>query len=472
MRFRLSALVFAGVSFLAFPLSAKEKPNVVLIISDDQSWTDYGFMGHELLETPHLDELAARSAVFRRGYVPTALCRPSLATLATGRYAHEHGITGNDPSPALTGGDQDDPDYSRLRAELIAVTAAPDAPGLIGAGATLQRGDRGARVDALRARLHELGLLSDPGRPGDAFDAALESALMRFQARRNLAADGRAGAVTVRELDAGADRRVDQLRANLERWRWLPADLGERHIRVNIADYRLEAWSNGRVERVHETQIGKTYASTPVFSEAMSIVEINPWWLTPGGLGSRWVSTFRRNPGYAYSQGYHLVDLDTGERVNAYTVDWTGRRFRVIQEPGPTNAMGEVKFLFPNRHNVYIHDTPHRDVFALSRRDDSAGCVRVRDPRALAVWVLGGEGWSAADVREAFEAERTVRVRLQNEIPVHILYFTAVTDRLGRVRFVHDVYGRDQRLIDALDGRMPPPPPAAPAREETGAGAL
>lgn len=364
------------------------------------------------------------------------------------------------------------PDYQALRAELIAVTAAPDAPGLIGAGATLQRGDRGARVDALRARLHELGLLSDPGRPGDAFDAALESALMRFQARRNLAADGRAGAVTVRELDAGADRRVDQLRANLERWRWLPADLGERHIRVNIADYRLEAWSNGRVERVHETQIGKTYASTPVFSEAMSIVEINPWWLTPGGLGSRWVSTFRRNPGYAYSQGYHLVDLDTGERVNAYTVDWTGRRFRVIQEPGPTNAMGEVKFLFPNRHNVYIHDTPHRDVFALSRRDDSAGCVRVRDPRALAVWVLGGEGWSAADVREAFEAERTVRVRLQNEIPVHILYFTAVTDRLGRVRFVHDVYGRDQRLIDALDGRMPPPPPAAPAREETGAGAL
>ncbi|MEQ8403933.1 MAG: L,D-transpeptidase family protein [Oceanicaulis sp.] len=358
------------------------------------------------------------------------------------------------------------PDYQALRSALIALGAAPQAPGLIGRGRALSRGDRGARVDALRARLHELGLIADPGRPGAAFDAAMESALMRFQARRNLAADGRAGPATIAELDAGADRRIAQLRANLERWRWLPADLGDRHIRVNIADYRLEAWSGGRVERVHETQIGKTYASTPVFSEDMSIVEIHPWWLTPGGLGSRWVETFRRNPAFAYSEGFHLVDLDTGERVNAYTVDWTGRRFRVVQQPGPNNSMGEVKFLFPNRHNVYIHDTPHREVFALSRRDDSAGCVRVRDPRELAIWVLEGEGWSPRQVRDAFAAGQTVRVRLRNEIPVHILYFTAVTGRLGEVRFVLDVYQRDQRLIDALNGIMPA------AVDETGAGAL
>ncbi|MFW5660266.1 MAG: L,D-transpeptidase family protein, partial [Oceanicaulis sp.] len=274
------------------------------------------------------------------------------------------------------------------------------------------------------------------------------------------------GPATLAELEAGADRRIDQLRANLERWRWLPADLGARHIRVNIADYRLEAWRDGRAERVHETQIGKTYASTPVFSEDMSVVEIHPWWLTPGGLGSHWVETFRRNPDHAYAEGFHLVDLDTGARVNAYTVDWTGRRFRVVQQPGPNNSMGEVKFLFPNRHNVYIHDTPHRDVFALSRRDDSAGCVRVRDPRELAIWVLEGEGWSPARVRAAFEAGETVRVRLETEIPVHILYFTAVTGRLGEVRFVLDIYERDQRLIDALNGIMPV------LTRETGAGAL
>lgn len=348
------------------------------------------------------------------------------------------------------------PDYQALRAALIALTVAPESAGLIGPGPALAPGDRGSRVDALRSRLFELGLIADAGRAGDVFDAVLESAVMRFQARRRLTADGRAGPSTVRELDAGADRRIDQLRVNLERWRWLPAELGDRHVRVNIAGYTLEAWANGRVERVHEIQIGKTYASTPVFSEDMSIVEIHPWWLTPGGLGSRWVETFRRNPGYAYSQGYHLVDLDTGARVDAHTVDWSGRRFRVVQEPGPNNAMGEVKFLFPNRHNVYIHDTPHRDGFARSRRDDSSGCVRVRDPRELAVWVLEGEGWSAQQVRAAFAAGQTRRVNLQTDIPVHILYFTAVTDPLGEVRFVHDVYERDGRLIDALNGVEPP----------------
>ena len=350
-----------------------------------------------------------------------------------------------------------DPDYAALRAELVRrlTLPAPGAP--IAPGETLGLGDAGERVDALRARLHQLGLVSDPGHPGQAFDARLESALMRFQARRNLAADGRAGASTIDELNAGEDRRIGQLRANLERWRWLAADLGERHIRVNIADYRLEAWSGGQIERVHDAQIGARYSSTPVFSEDMSIIEINPWWLTPGGLGSRWVETFRRNPAYAYSQGYHLVDLDTGSRVDAYTVDWAGRRFRVMQQPGPNNAMGQVKFLFPNRHNVYIHDTPHRDEFANARRDESAGCVRVRDPQALAVWALEGEGWTPAQVREAFDGARTVRVRLNNEIPVHILYFTAVTDSRGAVGFVHDVYGRDQRLIDALDGARPAP---------------
>ena len=344
-----------------------------------------------------------------------------------------------------------DPDYAALRAELVRRTTLPAPTAPIPPGPTLGRGDAGARVDVLRARLFELGLLTDPGAIGAAFDLHMESALKRFQARRNLAADGRAGPETIDELNASEDRRIAQLRANLERWRWLPADLGARHVRVNIADYRLEAWSGGRRERVHDAQIGTRYASTPVFSEDMSIIEINPWWLTPGGLGSRWVETFRRNPAYAYSEGFHLVDLDTGARVDAHSVDWTGRRFRVVQEPGPTNAMGQVKFLFPNRHNVYIHDTPHRHVFTRARRDDSAGCVRVRDPQALAIWALAGEGWSPQQVRAAFEGGETVRVRLRNEIPVHILYFTAVTDRRGAVRFVHDVYARDEALIAALD---------------------
>jgi len=356
-----------------------------------------------------------------------------------------------------------DPDYAALRAELVRRVTLPAPAAPMPAGPALGPGDAGPRVDALRARLFELDLLADPGRAGQPFDARLETALMRFQASRNLAADGRAGASTIAELNAGDDWRIGQLRANLERWRWLPADLGARHIRINIADYRLEAWRDGRLERVHDAQIGTRYASTPVFSEAMSIIEINPWWFTPISLGARWVSAFRRSPGYAYSQGYHLVDLDTGDTVNAYTADWSGRRFRVVQEPGPNNAMGQVKFLFPNIHNVYIHDTPHRENFANARRDESSGCVRVRDPLALAIWALDGEGWSPQAVRAAFDGDRTVRVRLQNTIPVHIQYFTAVTGARGEVRFIHDVYGRDGPLIEALDGPAEPAQSAIPA---------
>jgi len=358
------------------------------------------------------------------------------------------------------------PDYEALRRELIRRTVSPTAPVTIPDGERLRRGDSGPRADALRARLNQLGLIDGPGSAGAAFDARMETALMRFQARHNLAADGVLGADTLAELNAGNGRRVDQLRANLERWRWLPADLGERHIRVNIADYRLEAWANGRPERVHQAQIGARWTSTPVFSEDMRIVEINPWWYTPMSLGAPWLQRFRTNPASAYANGYHLVDLDTGQRVDAYSADWNNRRYRVIQQPGPNNAMGQVKFLFPNVHNIYIHDTPHQRRFLNTQRDDSAGCVRVRDPVELAIWVLGAEGWSAADVRAAFDSGQTRRVRLQNRIPVHILYFTAVSDRIGQVRYVHDVYRRDAALIRALNGDLPPLPTAPPVPAE------
>ena len=154
----------------------------------------------------------------------------------------------------------------------------------------------------------------------------------------------------------------------------------------------------------------------------------------------------------ALANGYRLVDLDTGRQVDPYQADWANRRYRAIQLPGPNNAMGEVKFMFPNRHNVYIHDTPHRALFANSQRDESAGCVRVQDPTDLAWWVLDGEpGWDRARLDAVMATDDTTRVWLDDPIPVHILYFTAVADRFGEVRFVHDVYQRDAALIAALE---------------------
>lgn len=351
------------------------------------------------------------------------------------------------------------PDYQALRRELVYRSAVAEAPVQIAPGPAVGHGDTGARVDALRARLHQLGLLESPGRRGAVFDARLESALMRFQGRHRLAADGRLGDATRAELNASADWRAAQLKANLERWRWLTDDLGARHVRVNIADYRLESWQDGELVRAHEVMIGQQYSRTPVFSETMSYIEINPVWYAGGGLGASYMRQLRYQPATALANGYRLVDLDTGRTVDPYQADWANRRYRAIQLPGPNNAMGEVKFMFPNRHNVYIHDTPHRALFANSQRDDSAGCVRVQDPVDLAWWVLESEtGWSRSRLEAVMATDDTTRVWLDHPIPVHILYFTAVADRFGAVRFVHDVYDRDAALVAALDGDYPAGP--------------
>ena len=363
---------------------------------------------------------------------------------------------------ALDGLAPDHPDYAALRRELVARLAVRTVAPTVPAGAVLEPGDAGARVNALRARLSFEGLYHRDSQPGAVFDAALEAALMRFQTRHNLAATGVLDRATQREMGFTHADRIDQLRANLERWRWLPHALGDRHIRVNIADYRLEAWAGGRMERVHEAMIGSQYASTPVFSEDMTYIELNPIWYAPGGLSGSRLRAMRAAPGWALSQGYRLVELNTGRQVDPYTARWGEVDYRIIQRPGPNNAMGEVKFMFPNRHNVYIHDTPHRDLFANVRRADSSGCVRVQHPEALAAWVLEREDdWPLPRLRAVMAGDTTTRVYLAQPIPVHILYFTAVSDRRGAVRFIHDVYNRDAALIAALDrrsgGRSPGP---------------
>jgi murein L,D-transpeptidase YcbB/YkuD len=344
------------------------------------------------------------------------------------------------------------PDYMALRRELVRHHALLRAHTSITGGDTIEPGMSGPRVDALRARLHEEGLLARLAPPDTPFDDMLRTALIRFQARHNLATDGVAGPGTLREMNMAPRHRLDQVRANLERWRWVARDLGERHIRVNLADYRLEAWSGGEVERVHRSMIGRGYNRTPVFSEDMTFIEINPVWYTPTSLGAPWLRRFRTNPGYALASGYRLVDQSTGGVISPSQADWANGRYRVIQVPGRGNSMGEVKFMFPNIHNIYIHDTPHRALFDQVQRNESSGCVRVDEPRELAWWVLQGEeGWTREAMEEAFDNGRTRRVWLRNHIPVHILYFTAVSDRFGHVRFIHDIYNRDPALIAALD---------------------
>ncbi|KAA5804006.1 L,D-transpeptidase family protein [Alkalicaulis satelles] len=331
-------------------------------------------------------------------------------------------------------------------------------------GGVLRPGDRGARVAQMRARLAASGDLAEADAQSEdpeLFDSALEAAVRGFQRRLSLEPDGVVGARTLAQLNTTPAQRINQLRANMERWRWLPEDLGERHIRVNIADFTLEARAGGVVEQRHDVIVGRLFRRTPVFSASMTYFVLNPWWETPPSLTVRdKLPAFRNDPGSVERLGFQVIDRQ-GQLVDPSTIDWhavpaQNFPYRVRQAPGPLNALGVVKFMFPNRHNVYIHDTPTRGLFARVRRDFSSGCIRVHDPMRLADWVAAETpDFTPERMRTIVERGNETRVSLRRPVMVHILYLTAVSDAEAGVRFVDDLYERDGGLIAALDAAAP-----------------
>ncbi|MEC9344799.1 MAG: L,D-transpeptidase family protein [Pseudomonadota bacterium] len=373
-------------------------------------------------------------------------------------------LDSGDIAGSLAALEPDAPSYPVLKAALAEYSRAAKAGGwsAIPGGPKLELGVKGPRVAMLRQRLELTGLLApaDDG-SADVFDQPVENAVADFQRRIGLEPDGVVGPMTLAQLNIPAEARVAQIRANLERWRWLPQDLGPRHIRVNIADYRLEARNNGRIERVHNVVVGRTARKTPVFSEAMRYIVLNPWWETPPNLARQdKLPAFQKDPAQVQDLGFEVLDR-SGSRVDPATIDWKALTrgnfpYRLRQRPGPLNALGQVKMMFPNPHNVYLHDTPSRELFRRNARAFSSGCVRVEDPLSLAAWALGeNEGWDRARIDSVIGKGDETTVTLSRKLPVHILYFTAVVDTDGSLRLVADVYDRDARLIAALDRPAP-----------------
>ncbi|WP_417471228.1 L,D-transpeptidase family protein [Maricaulis sp.] len=341
--------------------------------------------------------------------------------------------------------------YQILRAEMLRLMALrPIWPG-IDPGPSLALGDQGPRVDQLRARLAAVGLYRQSWQAGDVFDLRLETAVRRYQGRANLSPTGQMDQPTLRHLNITPQQRLAQLRVNLEQRRWQSRQPGERHIRVNLADFALEAWEGRQVARRHQVMVGRQVSSTPEFSEDMQYIVLNPWWGIPGGLARTRFQSFRRNPGLAAQRGFRIYDAG-GNQISVYEIDWSrwGRDwpYRMSQPPGSTNPMGEVKFIFPNSHNVYIHDTTERDRFSETRRDFSAACVRVRDPLVLAEWVLSRqEGWDGDEIERVAAGNTPTVIWLEDRIPVHINYWTVVGDADGDVRYLNDLYHRDAAVI-------------------------
>jgi murein L,D-transpeptidase YcbB/YkuD len=368
---------------------------------------------------------------------------------------------------ALTDLLPDHPGYRQLRDALARYRALAAAGGwaMIADGPTLAPGDSGPRVVALRRRL----VVTDGplGGDGDSYDAELEAAVRRFQARHGLDADGVAGTATLTALNVPVDSRVQQIAVNLERWRWLPENLGDEYIIVNVADFSLEVVRAGRRELSMRVVVGRPYRRTPVFSDRITYLVFNPYWHVPANLAVQDIlPQIKSDPGYLARQGmkvFRAREDSTFEEVDPGSIDWAAVTpanfsFRFRQDPGPANALGRVKFMFPNRFNVYLHDTPTRTLFEKAERDFSSGCIRIEKPLELADYLMRDDSnWTPEKIRAAIAAGAEETVRLPKPPIIHLLYWTAMADEDSTVRFRRDLYNRDAAVLAALS--EPPPTP-------------
>lgn len=352
--------------------------------------------------------------------------------------------------------------YHRLRDELARYRDIRDSGGFVPVawGPSLKPGAAGIRVDALCRRLRQGSDLppTEPCREGMLYDN-LQPAVTRFQRRHGLEDDGITGPQTLAALDVSAAERLQQIELNLERWRWLPHDLGRRHIVVNIAGFNLEVVEDDRRVMSMRVIVGKPYQQTPVFSERMRYLVFSPYWQVPYSIATREIlPKLREDPAYLARENLTVLQGWGGDEkiVDPATVDWDsvsakGFPYRFRQEPGPDNSLGRVKFMFPNRFNVYLHDTPSRQLFQRSERTFSHGCIRIEKPMELAEYLLAErEGWDRQRILDAASRQQEQAVSLPEPVPVHILYWTAWASADGSVQFRQDIYNRDRKLADAL----------------------
>ena len=342
------------------------------------------------------------------------------------------------------------------------------------AGRLLRPGMNDPQVGLLRQRLKMPA--EDPA-DENVYDDALVRAVRDFQRDKNLTPDGLVGNGTRQVLNGGPrpvaqsnDSKIERILINMERWRWVPPDLGEFHVWDNVPEFLTRIVKNGQVIHTDEIIVGQPSWPTPVFSADMKTVVFRPSWGVPDGIKMKELAPLLRKSsggagffgifGGGYSaqavlDAYDLRAYANGRQIDPNTINWSSvdiRRFSFQQPPGPKNVLGEVKFLFPNSHDVYMHDTPERNLFGKSFRALSHGCMRVHEPRRLAEVLLAEDkGWSPSKVQSMFASGG--EVALSRHIPVHITYMTARVDENGKLQTYGDFYGLDSRTAAALTGK-------------------
>lgn len=310
--------------------------------------------------------------------------------------------------------------------------------------AKLKPGQASPVVPLLRTRL---GLQA----ADSVYSAEVENAVKQFQTQVGLKPDGALGAETVKELNVSVDERIRQIILNMERWRWIPKSFEPDYLIVNIPEYRLRVVEKGKEVMAMNVIVGKTMHSTPIFSDKMEYVVLSPYWNVPVSIIKNEIGPKAAgNPGYLNALDMEVV-TGNGSPVDPSSIDWgsvdeSNWKYVLRRRPGPKNDLGDVKFIFPNTDDIYLHDTPNDQLFNETQRNFSHGCVRVEKPIELATYLLRNVGWDRNKIENTIAQRKEKHVKLKTVLPVYLVYFTAWADENGRVSFREDIYGHDKTL--------------------------
>ncbi|MDP6706802.1 MAG: L,D-transpeptidase family protein [Alphaproteobacteria bacterium] len=353
-------------------------------------------------------------------------------------------------------------EYRRLKGALADYRAIAARGGweAVPPGETLKPGMRDRRIALLRRRLKASGDIAVEAAEPEHYDKALEAAVRHFQYRHGLTVDGAVGKKSLAALNVPVTARIEQILLNMERRRWMPDDLGEAYVFVNMADFVLKVVKGPKTVLDTRVVVGKPYHRTPVFSDKMRYIVLNPYWTIPPSIArNEMLPKLRKNPNYLKERNIRVfADWNASAReLGSTAIDWHSvkRRsfpYKLRQDAGKGNALGNLKFMFPNRFNVYLHDTSARQLFKKTVRSFSHGCIRVENPTYLATVLLSDqEDWSKERLEQVIAGKKRRVVNFEKPIPVHLTYLTAWVNKDGSVHFRADIYERDKRLQKALD---------------------
>ncbi|MFZ2634363.1 MAG: L,D-transpeptidase family protein [Desulfosalsimonadaceae bacterium] len=403
-----------------------------------------------------------------RGRIKPHYADPSLFTEASGvnfdpQAVMEKALQEPDLAVYLEGLPPAHQHYVNLKKALMTYRAIEKSGGWlpVAAGKTIRPGDQDERIPAVIRRLMVTGDLDTKTAEETHYSPLLKQGIMKFQARHGLAPDGVIGPNTLAAMNVPVSDRIKQIIINMTRWRWQAHDLGEKYILINIANFDLTAFENGQEVFNFPVIVGKSQYQTPIFSDRIMDITLNPYWTVPPSIArNEELPKLKKDPNHLVKQHIRLFsgwNEDAGE-IDSRFVDWKHvspaimGQYKLRQDPGEWNALGQIKFESPNEYDVFLHDTPTRNLFSQIHRALSHGCIRLSDPLKLAAFALSRQAgaWTPEKISSSMKEKKLTGIRLTEPLPVHITYRTSWVDKDGLICFNSDIYGQDKKLFNAL----------------------